>query len=155
MSQSQKRGKATKKAQPPKVFSKKSILIICAAVLVVVGALLFVFLRAPSFENVEENAMEIAGVISSGENYFCLDTFPASYAHMDESVVALLAPMTQKNVQEAIQYVNKELGFGKELYTQMLETTPQMGSQSVENNKYRVSWTYHPDNGLEVKYEKK
>ena len=70
-------------------------------------------------------------------------------------MVALLAPMTQKNVQEAIQYVNKELGFGKELYTQMMETTPQMGSQSVENNKYRVSWTYHPDNGLEVKYEKK
>ncbi len=30
-----------------------------------------------------------------------------------------------------------------------------MGQQSEENKKFRVSWTYHPDRGLEVLYEKK
>ena len=30
-----------------------------------------------------------------------------------------------------------------------------MGRQSEENEKYRVKWSYHPDDGLEVTYEKK
>ena len=29
------------------------------------------------------------------------------------------------------------------------------GRQSSENEKYKVSWTYHPDDGLKVTYEKK
>ena len=37
----------------------------------------------------------------------------------------------------------------------MMKTTALMGRQSAETDKYKVSWTYHPDNGLEVTYEKK
>lgn len=36
----------------------------------------------------------------------------------------------------------------------MLETSARMGRQREENDKYRVTWTYHPDEGLEVTYEK-
>lgn len=140
---------------PKKKLSGKKILIICAAALVIVGVLLFVFLRKSKFEKVQDEALQIAGMISTGDDYFCLDTFPDSYAKMDEAVVAMLAPMMQENVLEAIRYANGELGFGSDVYDRMMETTALMGSQSAENDKYRVSWTYHPDDGLEVKYEKK
>lgn len=35
-----------------------------------------------------------------------------------------------------------------------METNALMGRQREENDKYRVSWTYHPNRGLEVTYEK-
>ena len=37
----------------------------------------------------------------------------------------------------------------------MMKTTALMGRQEEETKKYRVSWTYHPDRGLEVTYEEK
>ena len=37
----------------------------------------------------------------------------------------------------------------------MGETRSMDGRQSDENDKYKVTWTYHPDKGLEVMYEKK
>lgn len=142
-------------AEAPKAKSKKKILIICGAALVVVAVLLFAFLHKSKFEKVEKEALQIAGMISTGKNYFSLDTYPDSYENMDSALVAFLAPKTQKNVLEAIKYANAELGFGSDVYQQMMRTNALMGRQSAENDKYRVSWTYHPDDGLEVRYEKK
>ena len=45
--------------------------------------------------------------------------------------------------------------FSDSLYQDMLNTSAIMGRQSEENEKYRVKWSYHPDDGLEVTYEKK
>lgn len=56
---------------------------------------------------------------------------------------------------DAIEYCNKELGFTEAVFERMLETTSLMGLQTAESSRYTVSWTYHPDNGLEVMYEKK
>lgn len=61
----------------------------------------------------------------------------------------------QEKTLKAIKHANSELGFNNYLYTQVLNTTALMGRQSTETDKYRVSWTYHPDEGLEVTYEKK
>ena len=60
----------------------------------------------------------------------------------------------EKNL-DAIQFLNGELGFDSDVYEDMLETNSLMGRQSVYNDKYRISWTYHPYKGLEVKYEKR
>lgn len=54
-----------------------------------------------------------------------------------------------------IKLANEKLGFSKAVYNKMIETTALMGRQTEENDKYIVSWTYHPDKGLEVLYEKK
>ena len=67
----------------------------------------------------------------------------------------MLAPDAEEDALEAIQYVNEKLGFNGALYDEMLETNASMGRQSEENNKYKVTWTYHPDEGLEVTYQKK
>lgn len=74
---------------------------------------------------------------------------------MDELTQSLLLPDAQEGALEAIRYANEELGFNGSVYSQMMNTTALMGRQSAENDKYRVSWTYHPDDGLEVTYEKK
>ena len=88
-------------------------------------------------------------------DYFTIDTYPDSYENIDDNLIALLLPDIEKNALEAIRYANEELGFNDSVYSKMMKTTALMGRQNEETDKYKVSWTYHPDNGLEVTYEKK
>lgn len=135
-------------------FSKKKIIVIAAAAVAVIA--IAVLLLVPSkFEQVKSECVHIAGRVVGSGNYFTIDTYPDEYETMDSAMVALLAPSTQENALEAIQYANDALGFNDSVYSLMLKTTALMGRQSAETAKYRVSWTYHPDNGLEVTYEKK
>lgn len=59
------------------------------------------------------------------------------------------------SVQLLIETVNDELGFSGAVYQEMCETRAVDGRQSASNGKYEVSWTYHPDRGLEVLYQRK
>ena len=125
-------------------LSKKKLIAIAVALLI------------PSkFERVKSECVQIAGRVVGSGNYFMIDTYPDEYENMDSAMVALLAPSAQENALEAIQYANDALGFNGSVYSQMMKTTALMGRQSAETDKYKVSWTYHPDNGLEVTYEKK
>lgn len=54
---------------------------------------------------------------------------------------------------EKIEEVNVELGFSTAVTERMNTTTALQGVQTAESEHYRVQWTYHPDNGLEVLYE--
>lgn len=58
-----------------------------------------------------------------------------------------------KESSEWIKKINKELGFNDALMEKMNTTTWSQGKQTESNDKYTVSWTYHPDKGLEVMYE--
>jgi len=129
----------------PKLSRKKRI-IICA---VIILAIIVIIASAggSKFDRVQDKAVNIAGGISGGDGYFTIDTYWEDALYH--------APDRQKKALEAIKYVNEELGFSGAVYQRMLETSAIMGRQSEENDKYRVSWTYHPDNGLEVTYEKK
>jgi RNA polymerase subunit RPABC4/transcription elongation factor Spt4 len=51
-----------------------------------------------------------------------------------------------------VKQINSELGFGSYVYDEMLETRSVDGTQYESNDDYSISWTYHPDRGLEVKY---
>lgn len=136
-------------------FTKKKIAIIVAGV-VVIAAIALVFLLPSKFERVKMECVSIVGIISGGEGYFNVDTYPIEdYAGMDPLVQAVMMEGAQEKALEAIRYANKELGFNGAVYSKMLQTTAMMGRQSEENDKYRVSWTYHPDEGLEVTYEEK
>ena len=135
-------------------LSKKKRVIIAAASAAVI-AIAAVLLIPSKFERVKNECVHIAGRVVGSGNYFTIDTYPDEYENMDSAVVALLAPSTQENALDAIQYANDALGFNGSVYSQMLKTTALMGRQSAETNKYKVSWTYYPDNGLEVTYEKK
>lgn len=140
-------------AAKPK-FQKKWIAIL-GVIVVVVIAVAFAFLHESKFEKVRNKCDDMAIKVSSGDNYFTIDTYPDEFETMDEALADLILPRTQEIALEAIQYANEELGFNGSLYSQMLKTTALMGRQREENDKYKVSWTYQPDEGLEVTYEKK
>ena len=138
-------------------MSKKKLIILGSIAIFVIVAVIITLLCIPSrFERVKNEAVHIAGQISSrGDDNFTIDTYPYEDTKLSSEVIALLAPDSQRKALEAIKYVNEELGFNGALYDRMMETNALMGRQSEENAKYRVSWTYHPDEGLEVTYEKK
>ena len=143
-------------------LSKEMLAIIGAAAIAVI--LLVVLISRPSkFEKVKSECMHITGslpgstkgIVTGSDDYFMVDTYPDQYENFDAEVVAMLAPSAQEKALEAIKYANEELGFNGSVYSQMMHTTALMGRQSEGNSKYKVSWTYHPDDGLEVTYEKK
>lgn len=134
--------------------NKKKLAIIAAAAVVVI--VIAIILMVPSkFKRVRNECVQIAGRITGSGDYFMIDTYPDEYENMDDMMVALLAPRAQENALEAIKYANEELGFNGSVYSKMMQTSALMGRQSEETNKYKVSWTYHPNDGLEVTYEKK
>ncbi len=140
--------------KPQKKLSKKKLGVIGAAVAIV--AIVIVILLIPSkFDRVENECVHIAGSVASGNNYFTLETIPDTWDNMDPTVRALMLPSHQEGVLEAVKYANKELGFPSSVYSDMMNTSALMGRQVEENNKYKVSWTYHPDDGLTVTYTKK
>lgn len=137
-----------------KKLTKKK-LIIGASCLIAIIAIAFIIFYPSKFERVKDECVQLAGMISGGKDYFTIDTFPDVYENMDEWLVAMLKDDAQEGALEAIRYANRELGFNGSVYNDMLKTTALMGRQHEENDKYEVSWTYHPDDGLEVTYEKK
>lgn len=142
------------KKKKPQLKLKKENLPILGIIAVVLIAGAFLLLHKSEFERVHDECLDIAGQITgSGDDYFTIDTYP--YEGMDADVAAIMAPRTQTKALEAIKHANEELGFSGAVYSQMMQTSALMGRQSAENDKYEVSWTYHPDRGLEVTYEKK
>ncbi len=140
-------------AAKSKLVRKKFVIL--GVVVVAVIAVAFAFLHKSKFEQVRNECVQIAGMIVGNGDYFTIDTYPDSYENIDDNLKALLLPDIQKNALEAIRYANEELGFNDSVYSKMMKTTALMGRQNEETDKYKVSWTYHPDNGLEVTYEKK
>ena len=133
-------------------LTKKTAIILGAVLLV---AIIAAIAMIPSkFERVESKCIQIAGQGGTGKNYFTLDTCPDFYENMDETMRNILLPGVQERTLEAIRYANDELDFPG-VYSLMLNTTALMDRQSEENSKYKVSWSYHPDRGLEVMYKKK
>lgn len=145
---------------PRKVKRKltKRKLVICGIVAIVIAGIAvsaFAFLYKPKFERVKNECLEIMGVVSGDGDYFVLDTAPDMIDDMDTLTAYVMFSDIQERALEAIQHANEELGFSGGVYSKMLETTAVMGRQSEENSRYKVSWTYHPDDGLEVMYERK
>ena len=53
----------------------------------------------------------------------------------------------------AIPEINRALGLPESVYTRMGSTTSMQGVQTVDYGNLHVSWSYHPDNGIEIVYE--
>ncbi|MBP3592871.1 MAG: hypothetical protein J6K14_10360 [Clostridia bacterium] len=123
---------------------------VCGGIAAVVIALAFIIFYPSKFERVKDECVNIAGMVSSnGDDSFTIDTKPfTNNDYLNTSLV-------QQKALSAIRYANEELGFSDSVYSDMMQTNALMGRQSEENDKYTVSWTYHPSEGLEVTYTKK
>lgn len=81
---------------------------------------------------------------ASDGSYIRIDTNPLDFKdHYNSDALQL------------VKDVNNALGFSESLYEKMILTRALDGMQSDENENFKVSWTYHPDQGLNVFYEKK
>lgn len=86
-----------------------------------------------------------------GDDYYCvlagdgmsmsIDTNPAD---IDDSFSA--------EAYQMLVDANSKLGFPDYVLDSMNQTTSLQGRQSAETDDYAVSWTYHPDNGLQAIY---
>ena len=137
--------------------------LIIGIVIIFAAIIIFKLVYQSPFERAKNAAVQITGSISSGDDYFRIDTNEMDISPdkstdeytQYELVHRIANPTEQEDALEAIETVNEMLGFNDSLYSQMLSTSALMGRQSAETKKYRATWTYHPDKGLEVTYEKK
>ena len=53
---------------------------------------------------------------------------------------------------DIVKKMNESLGLPGYIYQTMITTTALQGRQTATVNGINVSWTYHPDNGLEIMY---
>ena len=136
-----------------KKISKIKIGIAC----IIVGIIIIVSVVAsmPSkFDKVHNECIQIVGVVGFGEGYFTISTNTDLYDGLPSSIRDEYLYEYQVGALKGIKYANEELGFPG-VYEDMMHTTALMGRQTEENSKYKVSWTYHPDAGLNVTYSKK
>lgn len=82
-------------------------------------------------------------------SYLQIDTNPYDY---DNDSYFYDSTDTFKGTQ-LIKQANSLLGLPSSVYERMNHTTALSGTQTYSAYKLEVSWTYHPDNGLEVMYE--
>lgn len=77
-----------------------------------------------------------------------------SYLSADTNVLDL-DDYTSTSILYEIENMNEKLGLPASLYNDMLQTTWSMGKQqeTYTNLGLTVTWTYHPDKGLEVTYK--
>lgn len=77
-----------------------------------------------------------------------------SYLSADTNIYDL-DDYSNTSILYSIRDMNKSLGLPDSLWNDMLQTTWSMGKQqeTFENIGIKVTWTYHPDKGLEVIYK--
>lgn len=150
-------GRKTEIAAGNKQAGKKKMLFVILAAAVVVGIGLFFCLSGGNrkdfrdmYGDLESNAW--CSIAADG-SYLKLDTNPYNVDDEDQGLYFHMTYSFPAN--DAIERINKELGFSDALMEKMNTTTWSQGRQNESNDKYSVTWTYHPDKGMEVLYEMK
>ncbi len=85
--------------------------------------------------------------VGDDSSYISVDTNPYDYDNGDSRY--------NTAATNAIKNIHKALGLPDSLYNDMLYTTWSMGKQKETFHEIgiEVTWTYHPDKGLEVTYK--
>ena len=143
-------------------LTKKKILLLAGTIVIVVATIITIICiaRGSVFDRIVTDMLSLYPFADNAQasdgSYLKIDTNPYDKDIEDMTYVqAYMFYDIQSDSLDGIKFVNKKLGFTDAVYSKMLETTALMGRQTDENSKYRVSWTYHPDKGLEVMYEKR
>ena len=144
---------APEEKKPNFYAAHKKLCILVAAAVVVVAAIvvLIICLCGGGKKNFRDMYADLAGnnwcEIGKDGSWMSLDTNPDNeddYFGVD-SIEAM----------DAIEKVNRELGFNDSVAQEMQQTRSIDGRQSASNDDYEITWSYHPDNGLEVLYKLK
>lgn len=112
---------------------------------IIVGVALAALFHVLSVPNLKEVGKKYA------DESFCMVSEDGSYLMIDTDPLDFGDYITDGS-DDAIQNINADLGFPDSVYAQMCSTRALDGTQEYEKNGINVSWTFHPDNGLEVIY---
>lgn len=82
--------------------------------------------------------------VADDSSYLMIDTNPYNYKGGDSSLIE--AGLNH------IETLNKALGLPDWLYEEMLKTRALDGRQKESFDNVTVTWSYHPDQGMEVIY---
>lgn len=126
--------------------SKKKMLVgLLAAIAVVIIAVIIIATSAPNFEKVyKDMGLSRYLKLSDDKKSLTADTNPND-----------VKDYFIKDAWDKVLEVNKKLGLPDSLAEKFNNTRAMDGRQTQTFGKITVSWTYHPNNGLEVIYEKK
>jgi hypothetical protein len=134
---------------------KKTPLLIGIAVAVVAVIIAIITLGGNKTKDFKELYpslnLEAWCTVASDGSYMKIDTNPTNKDGDDltwSDYENLIVP-----ANDMIKQINEDLGFSAALYEKMNTTTWSQGKQTESNEEYTVTWTYHPDKGLEVMYE--
>lgn len=99
----------------------------------------------PDFEAIFDEYCDSAwAFVAADGSYLSIDTNPNNKDDYTDFEAYL-----------AISSVNSALGLPDALFEKIGQTRALDGRQTESYDELTVSWTYHPDNGLEIMYEKK
>lgn len=148
---------------PKKKLSKKLIIILAAVAVVVIAAVIIIVVSVSKGNALKKLEDKVSArypkayiTVGSDGSYLMVDTNPYDEDYEDLGLTELQEFIDVTNDStSAIEMINSELGFPGSVMQNMNKTTALQGRQTAEASKYRASWTYHPDHGLEVMYEKK
>lgn len=135
-------------------FAKKKIVAFGGIAVVALAVVLIVARGGSSKKKFTDMYSDLASnswcTIASDGSYMKIDTNPKD---KDTDDFTWSDWETYLAADAAIETTNKDLGFSDALMEKMNTTTWSQGRQTESNDKYTVTWTYHPDKGLEVLYE--
>ncbi|MBR2454584.1 MAG: DUF2116 family Zn-ribbon domain-containing protein [Clostridia bacterium] len=94
------------------------------------------------YNSIVDSDLSIYASISSDGKSINVDTNPYNVEDYYRSQAYVL-----------VKDINEALDLPDSVYTKMSETSALDGRISEEHGNIRVSWKYHPDNGLEIIYE--
>ncbi len=83
--------------------------------------------------------------IAKDDSYIELDTNPGDMEGGDYA---------SEHITDDIIKVNKKLGFSEVINKKIGNTTAADGIETQINKNFKASWSYSPDKGLEIIYEK-
>ena len=77
----------------------------------------------------------------------------SSYAKLSADKLSIICDNSKYTNVDYIKEINKTLGFPDSVWEKMLKTRALDGTQSHKTKDFTATWSYHPDNGLDVIYE--
>ena len=128
-------------------FHDKKTIIFGAGVLILITIIVVVFIFKGS------NKIDIQEIYNNigCDSTYCEVSNDNSYLEIDSNPYNL-DDYSSYTATGYIEKANIEFGFSEALYTRMGKTRALDGTLTEENDKVKVSWTYHPDQGIEVVY---
>ena len=133
---------------------KKMLPIFVAAAVIAVILIIVIVTGVTGNKNFKDMYSDMASktwcTIAPDGSYMIIDSNPADW---DSDDYPSLAYMYVTDADNAVKQINKDLGFSSAVIEKMRTTTWSQGRQVETNKNYKVTWTYHPDKGLEVMYE--